>query len=53
MANVQRRRSANIDERMIHEDRGSYVSSSPYHTRVIKKRVTRRERREAKRELRN
>jgi len=46
------RRSANFDERMIHEDRGSYVSSSPYHTRTIKKQVTRRERRESRVDLR-
>jgi hypothetical protein len=53
VSNVQRRRSASIDERMIHDERGSYVSSSPYNTRTIKRRVTRRERREAKQGVRD
>jgi len=53
ISNVQPRRSADFDERMIHEDRGGYVSSSPYHTRIIKRRAARRERREAKAEVRD
>lgn len=53
VSNVQRRRSADIDERMIHDERGSYVSSGPYNTRVTKRRVARRERREAKSEVRD
>lgn len=52
-SNVQRRRSANADERMIHDARGTYVSSSPYNTRVVKKRTARRERREVRAEIRN
>lgn len=50
---TQKRGSANIDERMIHENRGSYVSSSAYHTRTVKRRVARRERRESKVDVRN
>ncbi len=52
ISNVERRISADFDERMIHEERGSYVSSSPYHTRVTKRRVARRERREIRAALR-
>jgi hypothetical protein len=53
VSNVVHRRSASADERMIHDARGTYVSSSPYHTRTIKRRTARRERREARQEVRD
>lgn len=53
VSNSQHRRSANIDERMIHDARGTYVSSGPYSTRTIKRLVARRERRETRKEIRD
>jgi hypothetical protein len=53
VSNVMHRRSASADERMIHDARGTYVSSGPYNTRTIKRRATRRERREARQEIRD
>jgi len=54
VSNHRRRGGATAEERQVHtRDRHAYVSAGPYNTRKVKRATSKRERREARAELRN
>jgi hypothetical protein len=54
ISNVESRKTATADERMVHaSDRGTFVSSGARNTRVTKRDTVRRVRRQTKTELRD